>query len=164
MSEADILSCYGNSRMPYPTLYTLTASSETTRSSTKVQIQVGESLSAFASDRSKLIEQYFKKLDGFSGSNKNPSQKYQLEQRSDQFSVADDIPLEVHQKLYKTLERYSDCTCSPSKARHCGRLRLKDRFRTLENDVLFDTVFAEVPSLPFSESMEWQQLQLHISK
>lgn len=165
MARADISNHYCNlsTLAPYGTLFSLSASSAS-KIPRSISQQIRKGFLAFASDSSKVTESYLKKLERFSKIKDSSAQHYSAKRRSDQLDIADDIPREVHKKLYRAFERYSKCASSPSRARHYGRLRLKDKLQTCENEVLFDTVFAEAPLIQTSGGLRWQQLQFRISK
>lgn len=116
------------------------------------------------------VERYYSFLEGFA-SVKDQSRVQAEEAQADHattpmrdISSPDDYPAHVHKTFYKIMENYSRCCCGglPAPPRqHEGRLRLRERSRINDNDVVFDTVFSRAPNR-HPEAVEWQHLQFHI--
>ena len=135
---------------------------------------VQHGLAAFVSEHPKLLKDYLRNLESFSkprykdfeGVTSAPEESVRRAIRP--FKTPDEYPAHVNQSLYAILHRHSPCTCLDPENRegifkqHWGRLRLKGRFQTSNNYILFDLLFSTTP-IP-RDKVRWQQLELHVSR
>lgn len=49
-------------------------------------------------------------------------------------------------------------------SRHWGRLELQANFGTIDNEILFHTVFSKRGSCEYDDKIEWQHLQLRVPR
>ncbi|KAI3325795.1 hypothetical protein HD806DRAFT_491247 [Xylariaceae sp. AK1471] len=79
-------------------------------------------------------------------------------------------PQRVYDMVRRFVQTFRACHCdlphSYPKApkRHWGRLELRERLSTTNDDILFHAVFSKKGSVDFVDTIKWQHLQLHVPR
>ncbi|KAH7194821.1 hypothetical protein DER44DRAFT_675734 [Fusarium oxysporum] len=173
-----------NASNRFPTLGALVHASLTQNSSSDIDIQtllrVEKSLERFTSGPTKMTDVFFNLVGSFCDATKQAKNHAEAAQRDvqgqDGRSVLvqpdedESYPRHVYDTLYKALSRHIHCCCSPTPSfssipvSHLGRLELKESLPSLDDEVLFHTVFSKKGLTESHENIKWQHLQFRVPK
>ena len=79
-------------------------------------------------------------------------------------------PRQVYDTLFRATSGLAECHCfnhdplATIEWRHWGRLELRGRFGTTDDEVLFHTVFSKKGSKNYDDEIRWQHLQLRVPR
>lgn len=168
--------CPNNARsLPFPTLDAIVSGSVAHRERAKKRVQVG--LATFASADPKTVDKYCSNLQRFTASRREGEEEVSdatqqgVGRLKKPLEMPEEYPAHVNQSLYEALYLHSSCTCSDTEdlnrhsKQHWGRLRLKGRFQSLDDHILFDTHFSAGPStIVPNDNVCWRHFRLHVSR
>ncbi|KAI9869218.1 MAG: hypothetical protein M1813_000006 [Trichoglossum hirsutum] len=154
----------------FPALQAVLQPSPGTRSALRI------ALADFASSGGPKVRKLCANLDGFAGAHRTKAQIPNASACVDRHQVEQIVPPKeypslVNELMYNTLLQHSRCTCSSSNGEFCAiqkhwaRLRLVDKVRFTQEDVLFDVLFSAAPaSLSQVVFMRWQHLRFQVPR
>ncbi|KAI8269269.1 putative subtilisin [Colletotrichum sp. SAR11_239] len=127
--------------------------------------QVRRGILSFVTSASpNVIDQYFKNLDRFSKQiSIEDDDKGSNRTKTGSNAATEDYPAHVNAELYAVLKSHSLCTCFAGRprdrSRHHARLRLRDDVVKDDEQIIFDMLFSESPTV----WDYWQDLQFRVS-
>lgn len=79
-------------------------------------------------------------------------------------------PVRIYDIIRRFVQKFAICHCDSlhpdpkAPKRHWGRLELKEKLSTSDDNIIFHAVFSKKGSVDSVEAIEWQHLRLHVSR
>ncbi|KAF5701633.1 peptidase S8 subtilisin kexin sedolisin [Fusarium globosum] len=168
----------------FPTLSALVHAGLTQNNSSdtenQILLDIEKSIEIFASGTTKMTNVFFNLVRSFCDATKQAKNHAEAAQRDAQAQDGKSIlaqlnedesyPRHVYDTLYKALRKHAYCCCRSTPSlhsipdNHLGRLELKESLPSLDDEVLFHTVFSKKALSESQGSLNWQHLQFRVSK
>lgn len=168
----------------FPTLSALVHAGLTQNSSSdtenQILLDIEKSIERFASGTTKMTNVFFNLVRSFCDATKQAKNHAEAAQRDvqvqdgrsilAQLNEDESYPRHVYDTLYKALRKHAYCCCRSTPSlhsipdNHLGRLELKESLPSLDDEVLFHTVFSKKALSESQGSLNWQHLQFRVSK